>query len=84
MQYKNIDKMGLLHVIQKVNYIVKPNHLKKERLKNEKVYTTATLGYGDFVPSNIQSQIVVIINIIVGYLLLGVGLTIIGRKVLSR
>lgn len=46
--------------------------------------TTSTLGYGEFVPSHVFSQILVILNIILGYVLLGLGLTILGRKTLRR
>lgn len=48
------------------------------------VVTTATVGYGDFVPSHWTSQLAVVLNIAMGYTLLEIGSTILGRKVLAR
>jgi Ion channel len=48
------------------------------------IVTTATVGYGDFVPSHWISQLVVVLNIAFGYALLAIGSTILGRKVLAR
>lgn len=48
------------------------------------IVTTATVGYGDFTPTNGIAELVVIINIVVGYIMLALGTTILGRKVLGR
>jgi len=48
------------------------------------VVTTATVGYGDFVPNNWVAQLTVIVNILAAYVLLAIGSTILGRKVLAR
>jgi hypothetical protein len=48
------------------------------------VVTTATVGYGDIVPSDWKAEFVVIANIIVGYAMLAFGATILGRKILGR
>ena len=46
--------------------------------------TTATVGYGEIVPSHWASQLVVVLNIALAYALLATGATILGRKVLGR
>jgi len=46
--------------------------------------TTATVGYGEFVPIGCLAQLAVVLNIVLGYFLLGVGTTILGRKVIGR
>jgi hypothetical protein len=48
------------------------------------VVTTATVGFGDILPNNWLSQLVVILNILIAYGLLAIGSTILGRKVLAR
>jgi hypothetical protein len=48
------------------------------------VVTVSTLGYGDFVPKHWLSQLVVIANIVFGYIMLGYGLTVLGAKILRR
>jgi len=48
------------------------------------VNVTAALGLVDYQPSHIISQSVVIINVLIGYLLLGVGIGIIGRMIKTR
>ena len=46
--------------------------------------TMTTLGYGEFVPNNAIAQSFVIFNVLAGYFMLGVGVTILGRKVIGR
>ena len=48
------------------------------------VNVTAALGLVDYQPSNVISQGVVIVNVLIGYILLGIGIGIIGRMVKSR
>lgn len=48
------------------------------------VVTTATVGYGDIIPTHLVSQTVVALNIACAYFLLATGATILGRKVLGR
>ena len=48
------------------------------------VNVTAALGLVDYQPSNTISQGVVIINVLIGYILLGIGIGIIGRMIRSR
>ncbi|TKS58050.1 MAG: hypothetical protein EWM72_03262 [Nitrospira sp.] len=48
------------------------------------VNITSALGLVDYQPSHFISQAVVIINVLVGYLLLGVGIGIIGRMIKTR
>jgi hypothetical protein len=48
------------------------------------VNVTAALGLVDYQPTHVLSQGVVVINVLAGYLLLGVGIGIIGRMVRSR
>ncbi len=48
------------------------------------IVTTATVGYGDFTPSDWVGELVVVANVIVGYIMLAFGATILGRKVLGR
>ncbi len=48
------------------------------------IVTTATVGYGEIVPCHWASQIVVALNILIAYVLLATGATILGRKVLGR
>jgi len=48
------------------------------------VNITAALGLVDFQPSNAISQGVVIANVLIGYLLLGIGIGIIGRMIRTR
>jgi hypothetical protein len=45
------------------------------------VVTAATVGYGEITPRTELAEIVVVANILFGYGLLGIGLTILGRKV---
>jgi len=47
------------------------------------VVTTATVGYGDFVPRHPIAQVVVMINVLLGYFFLGIGTTVLGRKILN-
>jgi hypothetical protein len=48
------------------------------------VNVTAALGLVDYEPSNVISQGIVIINVLIGYILLGIGIGIIGRMIKSR
>jgi hypothetical protein len=48
------------------------------------VNVTAALGLVDYQPSNVISQGVVIVNVLIGYILLGIGIGIIGRMIKSR
>lgn len=48
------------------------------------IVTTSTVGYGDFVPIGKIAQMIVVLNIVLGYFILGTGLTIISRKLLGR
>ncbi|MGQ0694509.1 MAG: hypothetical protein ACT4OL_02910 [Nitrospiraceae bacterium] len=48
------------------------------------VNVTAALGLVDYQPSHVISQGVVIVNVLIGYLLLGVGIGIIGRMIRTR
>jgi hypothetical protein len=48
------------------------------------VNITSALGLVDYEPSNWISQGVVIINVLIGYLLLGIGIGIIGRMIKTR
>lgn len=48
------------------------------------VNVTAALGLVDYQPANLLSQAVVIINVLIGYILLGIGIGIIGRMIRSR
>ena len=48
------------------------------------IVTLSTLGYGDIIPKSALSQFFVLCNIIVGYILLGIGLTILGKKILRQ
>lgn len=48
------------------------------------VNVTAALGLVDYQPSNMISQGVVIINVLIGYILLGIGIGIIGRMIRTR
>ncbi len=49
------------------------------------VVTTATVGYGEIVPCNgPAAQAVVTLHIVAAYILLAIGATILGRKVLGR
>src|SRR4030095_14773188 len=48
------------------------------------VNVTAALGLVDYQPTHVVSQIVVVINVLAGYLLLGIGIGIIGRMIRSR
>jgi hypothetical protein len=48
------------------------------------VNVTAALGLVDYQPSNVVSQGVVIANVLVGYILLGIGIGIIGRMIRHR
>jgi len=48
------------------------------------VNVTAALGLVDYEPSNVISQGVVIVNVLIGYILLGIGIGIIGRMIKSR
>lgn len=47
------------------------------------IVTTATVGYGEIVPTYWASQVVVTINIVLAYALMAVGVTILGRKVIG-
>lgn len=46
--------------------------------------TTSTLGYGEIVPASLLAQIVLSLNIIFGYVLLGLGIGVIVRHIKSR
>jgi len=48
------------------------------------VNVTAALGLVDYQPTHVVSQGVVVINVLAGYLLLGIGIGIIGRMIRSR
>jgi hypothetical protein len=48
------------------------------------VNVTAALGLVDYQPTHVVSQVVVVINVLAGYLLLGIGIGIIGRMIRSR
>lgn len=48
------------------------------------VNITAALGLVDYQPSNAISQGVVVVNVLLGYFLLGVGIGIIGRMIKTR
>lgn len=48
------------------------------------VNVTAALGLVDYQPTHVISQGVVLINVLIGYILLGIGIGIIGRIVRSR
>lgn len=48
------------------------------------VNITAALGLVDYQPSHVISQGVVVANVLIGYLLLGVGIGIIGRMIKTR
>lgn len=48
------------------------------------VNVTAALGLVDYQPTHILSQGVVIINVLAGYILLGIGIGIIGRMIRTR
>ena len=48
------------------------------------VNVTAALGLVDYLPSNVFSQGVIIVNVLIGYILLGIGIGIIGRMIKSR
>jgi hypothetical protein len=48
------------------------------------VNVTAALGLVDYQPSHFISQGVVIVNVLLGYLLLGIGIGIIGRMIKTR
>jgi hypothetical protein len=48
------------------------------------VNVTAALGLVDFQPTHLVSQGVVVINVLAGYILLGIGIGIIGRMIRSR
>ncbi len=48
------------------------------------IVTTATVGYGDFTPTNWIGELVVVTNVLLGYAMLVFGTTILGRKVLGR
>jgi hypothetical protein len=45
------------------------------------VNVTAALGLVDYEPANVASQSIVIINVLIGYILLGIGIGIIGRMI---
>lgn len=45
------------------------------------VNVTAALGLVDYEPANVISQGIVIINVLIGYILLGIGIGIIGRMI---
>jgi hypothetical protein len=45
------------------------------------VNITSALGLVDYQPSNVVSQGVVIVNVLIGYILLGIGIGIIGRMI---
>jgi hypothetical protein len=48
------------------------------------VNVTAALGLVDYQPTHVVSQMVVVINVLAGYILLGIGIGIIGRMIRSR
>lgn len=48
------------------------------------VNITSALGLVDYQPSNFVSQAVVIVNVLIGYILLGIGIGIIGRMIRHR
>ncbi|HMU56369.1 MAG TPA: hypothetical protein PKA61_15265 [Nitrospira sp.] len=48
------------------------------------VNVTAALGLVDYQPANVISQGVVIVNVLIGYILLGIGIGIIGRMIKHR
>lgn len=48
------------------------------------IVTTATVGYGDFTPTNWIGEAIVVANILIGYAMLAFGATILGRKVIGR
>jgi hypothetical protein len=48
------------------------------------VNVTAALGLVDYQPTHVVSQGVVVINVLAGYILLGIGIGIIGRMIRSR
>lgn len=48
------------------------------------VNVTAALGLVDYEPANMASQSAVIINVLMGYILLGIGIGIIGRMIKTR
>jgi hypothetical protein len=48
------------------------------------VNVTAALGLVDYQPTHVLSQGVVIVNVLAGYILLGIGIGIIGRMIRSR
>jgi hypothetical protein len=48
------------------------------------VNVTAALGLVDYQPSNMLSQGIVIVNVLIGYILLGIGIGIIGRMIKTR
>jgi hypothetical protein len=45
------------------------------------VNITSALGLVNYQPSNVVSQGVVIVNVLIGYILLGIGIGIIGRMI---
>jgi hypothetical protein len=48
------------------------------------VNVTAALGLVDYQPTHVLSQVVIVINVLAGYILLGIGIGIIGRMIRSR
>lgn len=48
------------------------------------VVTMSTLGYGDISPARCPAQLAVTIQLVLGYVFLGIGLTILGNKVIRR
>jgi hypothetical protein len=48
------------------------------------VNVTAALGLVDYQPTHVLSQAVVVINVLAGYILLGIGIGIIGRMIRTR
>ena len=48
------------------------------------VNVTSALGLVDYEPANMISQGIVIINVLIGYILLGIGIGIIGRMIKTR
>jgi hypothetical protein len=48
------------------------------------VNITSALGLVDYEPSHAISQGVVIVNVLIGYILLGIGIGIIGRMIKTR
>ena len=50
----------------------------------DSVNVTAALGLVDYQPTHVLSQAVVVINVLAGYILLGIGIGIIGRMIRSR